>query len=181
MPITLDGSSGMTLPGANTSVQLGSLTLGTAQTASGTAVNFTGIPSWAKRVTVLFRNLSTNGTSLVQIQLGAGTITTSGYNSTASFGTSNTNQYAYLTTGFVMNSPSGVTAALTISGSYVFSLLDSNTWVGNGNQGGDPGALVTWACAGSSPGLGGSLDRIRITTVNGTDIFDAGTVNIMYE
>ena len=29
--------------------------------------------------------------------------------------------------------------------------------------------------------LSGTLDRIRLTTVNGTDTFDAGSVNIMYE
>jgi hypothetical protein len=29
--------------------------------------------------------------------------------------------------------------------------------------------------------LGGTLDRVRITTVNGTDTFDAGSINIMYE
>jgi len=39
----------------------GSLTLATAQTASGTAVDFTGIPSWVKRITVMFSGVSTNG------------------------------------------------------------------------------------------------------------------------
>ncbi len=29
--------------------------------------------------------------------------------------------------------------------------------------------------------LGGTLDRVRITTVNGTDTFDAGSINILYE
>lgn len=29
--------------------------------------------------------------------------------------------------------------------------------------------------------LGGTLDRVRVTTVNGTDTFDAGTINIAYE
>jgi hypothetical protein len=29
--------------------------------------------------------------------------------------------------------------------------------------------------------LAGTLDRIRITTVNGTDTFDAGQINILYE
>jgi hypothetical protein len=29
--------------------------------------------------------------------------------------------------------------------------------------------------------LGGALDRVRITTVNGTDTFDAGSINILYE
>ena len=35
--------------------------------------------------------------------------------------------------------------------------------------------------SGGSIALGGVLDRIRITTVNGTDVFDAGSINILYE
>jgi hypothetical protein len=38
--------------------------------------------------------------------------------------------------------------------------------------------------AASSAGavtLSGTLDRVRITTVNGTDTFDAGSINILYE
>ena len=34
---------------------------------------------------------------------------------------------------------------------------------------------------GGSISLAGTLDRVRITTVNGTDTFDAGTINIRYE
>jgi hypothetical protein len=34
---------------------------------------------------------------------------------------------------------------------------------------------------GGTVTLSGTLDRVRITTVNGTDTFDAGTVNILYE
>jgi hypothetical protein len=34
---------------------------------------------------------------------------------------------------------------------------------------------------GGSVTLSGTLDRVRITTVNGTDTFDAGTINILYE
>jgi hypothetical protein len=29
--------------------------------------------------------------------------------------------------------------------------------------------------------LSGTLDRVRITTANGTDTFDAGSINILYE
>jgi hypothetical protein len=29
--------------------------------------------------------------------------------------------------------------------------------------------------------LSGTLDRIRLTTVNGSDTFDAGSINIIYE
>lgn len=56
------------------------LTQGTSQAStSGTAIDFTGIPSWVKRITVMFSGVSTNGTSVPQIQVGAGSVTTSGY------------------------------------------------------------------------------------------------------
>jgi hypothetical protein len=41
-------------------------------------------------------------------------------------------------------------------------------------------AANVWSMAGSIT-LGGTLDRIRLTTVLGVDFFDAGTVNILYE
>jgi hypothetical protein len=34
---------------------------------------------------------------------------------------------------------------------------------------------------GGSVTLSGTLDRVRITTVSGTDTFDAGSINILYE
>jgi hypothetical protein len=40
--------------------------------------------------------------------------------------------------------------------------------------------VANYVFAGSKT-LSGALDRIRITTVNGTDTFDAGTINILYE
>jgi len=35
--------------------------------------------------------------------------------------------------------------------------------------------------AAGSKSLSAALDRVRITTVNGTDTFDAGAINILYE
>lgn len=148
--------------------------------SGSTFVDFTGIPSWVRRITVMFNNVSTNGASLVHIRLGSGSISTTGYKSTASWGGSAANQYAGSTSGFVVDS-TYVSASYTRSGSYMFTHITSNTWVGHGNIGGDQTALVTYACAGVSPDLPGALDRVRITTVNGTDTFDAGTINVMYE
>ena len=151
-----------------TSAQLNRLTSDTAQAStSGTSIDFTGIPSWAKRITVMFNGVSTNGTSAVMIQIGAGTITTTGY--TAGTGATAS------TTGFTLvNSAS---AANTLYGVYSFVLFGNNTWVGST-------AIYTGSGTPSSGGgvtLSGALDRIRITTVNGTDTFDAGSINILYE
>jgi len=171
------GSNTQTL--VATTGTLAPIVSGTAVSATGTSVSFTDIPSWVKRITVMFNGVSTNGSSIVQIQIGSGSVSTSGYKSTASYGTSPAN-FGYATTGFIINT-SYTSASLTNSGMYVFTLIGSNTWVGSGTSGGDSAGQVAWACAGNSPALGGVLDRVRITTVNGTDTFDAGTINILYE
>ncbi len=171
------GSTTQTL--VNVSGTLAPVVSGTAVTASSTSVDFTSIPSWVKRVTVMFNGVSTNGSSVVQIQIGSGSVSTSGYRSTAQIGVSGA-QFLYATTGFIINTTT-TSASLTNSGMYVLTLIGSNTWVGVGNNGGDSSAQTTLSCAGSSPALGGALDRVRVTTVNGTDTFDAGTINILYE
>jgi hypothetical protein len=157
------------------------LTSDTAKTStSGTSIDFTGIPSWVKRVTVMFSQMSTNGSSIVQIQLGSTTFSTSGYAVTASYGTTASSAYAYATTGFILEPSGAAQAGIFRSGFCQFNLINSNTWVGSGNTGSTT-ALLTSSVAGNSPNLSGALDRIRITTVNGTDAFDSGTINILYE
>jgi len=145
-------------------------------TTSGTSVDFTGIPSWAKRVTMMFQGVSTSGTSSYQIQLGAGSVTTSGYACVTSAGTSG------VTTGSVTSGHvfSVTPAAAALShGHIVFTLLTGNTWVGSGVV--NATGVLQFTISASSIALGGVLDRVRLTTVNGTDTFDAGNVNIMYE
>ena len=141
---------------------------------SGTSINFTPIPSWAKRVTVIFSGVSTSGTSEKLIQLGAGSVTTSGYAATSSAvaGSVATMQS---TAGFPIFS---VLAADSISGALTFDNVTGNTWIGNGVVTGNSSSTLMQA---GSIALSGTLDRIRITTVNGSDTFDAGTINIAYE
>ena len=58
------------------------ITSGTAvASTSGTSIDFTGIPSWAKRITVMFNGVSTNGTSQQLIQIGSGSVNATGYSS----------------------------------------------------------------------------------------------------
>lgn len=171
--------TGATISGAtinSSTINGGSITLGTAQNStSGTAIDFTGIPSWAKRITVMFNGVSTNGTSEPIVRLGdSGGIETTGY-SMAGFYNGGDGGY---TSGFAIIS--GL-AANTISGFYSFNLINqaSNTWVGGGIV-----ALTnsnTGRAMAGVKSLSDTLDRIRITTVNGTDTFDAGSINIMYE
>jgi hypothetical protein len=159
---------------AGTTGTLYPIVSGTSVSATGTAIDFTGIPSWVKRITVMFRGVSTNGTSNPQIQLGAGSVDTSGY--TGACWTSNTTNVAS-STGFVV---SASTAASVIFDAVVtISSISSNVWVA-GINGARTDSVNVLAGAGSKA-LSGTLDRVRITTVNGTDAFDAGTINILYE
>ena len=171
------GSNTVTLPAATGTISL--LTQGTAvASTSGTSIDFTGIPSWAKRITVMFDGVSTNGTSSFLIQLGdSGGIETTGYLgsglyvSTGAGTTSNSN-------GFFIPTLAQVT---TIYGSMIISLLNpsNNTWVQQGNFS-SPSANLSFYSSGAKP-LSATLDRVRITTVNGTDTFDAGSINVMWE
>jgi hypothetical protein len=155
------------------------LVSGTALGATGTSIDFTGIPSWARRVTVMFFGVSTNGTSPFLVQLGAGSITTSGYQSNGlTLQSGQTVNGVSSTAGFV--SSNAIAAADAFSGSYVYSLLGSNFWTGGGSLVRYAGTYQTHMSVGGIS-LGGILDRVRITTVNGTDLFDTGIINIMWE
>ena len=149
-------------------------------TTSGTSIDFTGIPSWVKRITVMFNQVSTNGTNNYQIQIGSGSVVTTGYSS-ASILTGNSVVVASsgITTGFMIRSASG---SNFYSGAMNLFLIASNTWVSNHVLFMDQaGVVFSVQGGGYAAALGGALDRVRITTVNGTDTFDAGSINILYE
>jgi len=155
------------------------LTLGTAQAStSGTSIDFTGLPSWVRRVTVFFNGVSTNGTSNPIIQLGdSGGIETTGYTSVGTFLGSGVGSSTY-TTGFGFNSAG---AANVLSGYTIISLAGANTFMAVGScAGSGGGAGFVYSTSGIKT-LSDILDRIRITTVNGTDVFDAGSINIVWE
>jgi hypothetical protein len=144
---------------------------------SGTSIDFTGIPAWVEKITVMFQGVSTNGTSNWLFQLGSGSATTSGYLGTG-YRATNAGSWINIafTTGF------GVpfdTASAVVHGSIVFANITGNNWVANGFL--SRSDTTTTGGTGGSISLAGVLDRVRITTVGGTDTFDAGTVNIIYE
>lgn len=167
------GSNTLTLQAATATNAVN--TLGTAvASTSGTSIDFTGLPSWIKRITVMFSLVSTSGTSLLQIQLGdSGGIENTGY---TSFAQTDGGSSGSVTSGFAV--VYGVTAAGTNSGRIEINLVTGTTWVASGNVGNN-GGNVSFMYGNKS--LSDVLDRLRITTVNGTDTFDAGTINILYE
>jgi hypothetical protein len=145
-------------------------------TTSGTAIDFTGIPSWVKKITIMFSGVSTNGASNLLVQTGAGSFDTSGYIGAGSQLNASTLVTANSTTGYLIQSGS---AANTISGALRITLLSTNTWIAEGVLG-FSNTTTTCIVAGSRS-TSGTLDRLRLTTVNGTDTFDAGSVNILFE
>jgi hypothetical protein len=157
----------------------GSLTLATAQnTTSGTSIDFTGIPSWVKRITVMFNAVSTNGNSLIHIRAGtSGGVVSSGYLSSATNFDLNSLGTVTYTAGFSGGNQGG--AASIVHGTLSLHNVSGNTWSGIGVFA-QSDTTRTMFVAGSIT-LSATLDRVRITTVNGTDTFDAGSINIMYE
>jgi hypothetical protein len=156
----------------------GRMTLATAQNStSGTAIDFTGIPSWVKRVTLMLSGVSTNGTSQVLFQLG----TSSGVETTSYQGGAGYSGYSTAnSSGFLYADTSSANASYLRYGAYTITLMGSNTWVFTGTSYAAVSGVVMFMSAGSKA-LSGTLDRVRITTVNGTDTFDAGSINILYE
>jgi hypothetical protein len=170
MPLVLNGTTGV-------QDNSGAFVRGTAvASTSGTSIDFTSIPSWAKRITVIFNGVSTSGTSFVQVQLGdSGGIETTGYSSTASGGAAAL-ATSTSTTGFNIDN-SNATATSARNGSMQIVNISGNIWIDSGNQGDGTRTIMF----GGSKTLSATLDRVRITTVNGTDTFDAGSINILYE
>jgi hypothetical protein len=170
------GSTTQTLVAATGT--LAPLVSGTAVTASGTSIDFTGIPSWVKRITIMFNAVSTSGASECQLQLGSTTIQTTGYRGTYGAWIHATLPAAYLlTTGFGVPGLAGTDIG---NGSVQITNVSGNIWAAMGVVGGS--SRANQGTTAGSVTLSGTLDRVRITTVNGTDTFDGGgSINIMYE
>lgn len=155
------------------------VTRATAVTLSGqTSIDFTGIPSTAKRVRITFARVSTSGSSPILVKAGGGSVQNTGYaasmvqsdlgNGGLVYGTSSSSGFPFPVAD----------ASDAVSGSVILDNPAGNTWVASisiGNATGRSGG------GGGDVTLSGTLDRIRITTANGTDTFDAGSVNIFWE
>jgi hypothetical protein len=175
MTTTIDGSAGVTTPSG---AIYNGIASGTAvASTSGTSITFTGIPSWVKRITLMFSGVSTSGSSNYLVQIGDGSVNTTGYSGVGSGMDATGVTITAYTAGFGVRS---TTSTYIISGQIVLTLVNSNIWVASGVLS-TPLPFV-FTTSGTKT-LTNALDRVVITTVGSppTDTFDAGQINILYE
>ena len=169
----------MTLTTVNPALLSQPLTLGTAQAStSGTSIDFTDIPSWVKRITVMFSGVSTNGSSNLQVQIGTGGVpTTSGYLGSVSYLAGSVGSNTFTSAFQFVNATA---AGNVFHGQLFLILLDASTNKWTCSSSVSRSDSVNYVSSGQVA-LSGVLNFVRITTVNGTDTFDAGSINIMWE
>ena len=185
--LTLPDATGTVVSTASTAVVTPAMltqpfTSGTAvASTSGTSIDFTSIPSWVKRITIPLSSISTNGTSPYIIQIGdsGGVEITSYLGSATRTVNGSSADVSNFTSGFILTPIIASSASYTGTATLVLHNASTNLW-----NFASVGALTGNAAGFSSSGiktLSATLDRIRLTTENGTDTFDAGSVNILYE
>ena len=159
---------------------IATITSGTAvASTSGTAIDFTGIPSYVKQIFVMFRKVSVDGTSSLLLQLGdSGGIEDTNYDGMSGVtGTSGANANINITNGIPLLFPT-MSAASEYSGNLRILNIDQNKWTIDGIIYASSLNYINYF-AGTKE-TSGTLDRIRITT-SGTNTFDLGLINIMYQ
>jgi len=168
-------SSGLAISTYNPSASL--ITSGTSQAStSGTSIDFTSIPSWVKRITVMFNGVSTNSSTDFLIQIGAGSIDTASYISTSMLIRNAGVAPESSTSGYVIGSYG---ASFNHYGHMFITSFGSNIWIATHSI--IEQSMAAIFAGGGVKTLSGTLDRVRLTTVSGTATFDAGSINILYE
>lgn len=156
-------------------------TRATAASLSGqTAVDFTAIPSWVKRITLSIRQASSNSTVGYTLRVGSGSIQTTGYESASCALRSAATGSGTGTgsTSFVLFADL-LDVGLTHTGQITLLQTDTNIWVMDSQFTSNDGTRINFA--DGSVSLSGALDRVRFTIADGTSTFDNGTINIFME
>lgn len=172
--------SNLTLNIAPTNGTLTPLVFETEKTATGSSVDFTNIPSWVSRITVILNGISCNtasGTYFIRIGSG-GTVASSGYVGIALAISGGTTSTALQTTGFYAGATGAVAATVTGTAVLQRASSTSNTWIASLNAMRDDATDVLHGASGSIT-LAGTLNILSVTVSAGA--FDAGTINIVYE
>ena len=169
-----------TISGAVMSTMASSiLTSSTAQTASGPTISFTGIPSWAKRITVLLVNVTTVSTGIPAIRAGAGSYENTGYlGATVKIGSLNSTDGAAsaITSWDIVNSVA--TSSYIYTGQLVITRLEGYLYIISGllQYNTNTGLMVNGVKTFS-----GNISQLQLLMSTGADTFNGGSINIMYE
>lgn len=177
------GTNTLTLPTITGTI--GTLNSGTAvASTSGTAINFTSIPAGVRRITVMLSSVSLSGTDSIVVKIGPTSgVESSGYTGSGLFtydgGTINTQLFS---TSFILTPSGAATGAATIySGQLIMSRVDGNSWVMSCAV--SPTASSSGARIQFGTGAKTTADTVSIVQIatSGTNTFDAGIINILYE
>jgi hypothetical protein len=177
MSVVINGSAGVT---TNSGAVYNGIQSDTAKAStSGTSIDFTGIPNWVKRITLMFNGVSISGTSTILIQLGdSGGVETTGYVGQIIYVNSGAAGSVAFSSGIQLYG-TGSNAAILNSGAIVFTNLSGNIWTFQGGVASEATSANNFVAGRKT--LSDTLTTVRITTINGTDTFDAGSINILYE
>lgn len=158
-----------------------------SKSATGTVMTFspadgTGIPSWAKKITVSIVDVSTSGTSSKLVRLGVGGVSqATGYKGVIGFigTTANTTTSAQSSIGAQFGAG---TSSSSFQGSVEFTKISDTLWAWRGIVSDfQSGTANSPAMTSGSVVTSDVVDSLFVTNANGTDNFDAGSVSILVE
>jgi hypothetical protein len=151
-----------------------------SQSATGASITFSGIPSWARRVTIVLDSLlmATSDTPIIQLGTSGGAETTNYASTAVAANGGNVNKYdpsfGVPGPGFVLTGSSGTTN----TGQIVLSHIGGNVWVAFGNVGGY--ALNNVYVMTGRKALAAALTQVIIKSQFGANLL-SGAVNVFYE
>jgi len=152
----------------------------TVASTSGTAIAFTNIPSWAKKITIIFFEVSVSGSSQMIVQIGNGTYENTGYQNGIGGVTSAAVVSPYGGSDGFPITATGQTGGSNVSGTMTLNLISTSTYIATVNSKMTSSATF---CSGAAykTSSSGVIDRLQITTSGGSQTFDNGSINIFYE
>jgi len=153
--------------------------LGPFATTSGTTVDVTGIPTTARKLTLMFNSVSADAADDLIIQLGdSGGIEATDYGTLSAECEADSVDLETNTAGFQVSQNQA--AAVTAHGMIILCLSDAstNTWMGMSmiSSGGSKMSLGT-----TFKSLSAAITQLRLTSTAGTAVFDGGSFSVLVE
>lgn len=178
--IGTDGTPTLAQPSVSDISGFSSITnLGAQATTSGSAKDFTGIPSTAKRIIVLFNQVSLNNANSVVVQIGNGSVETSGYTSISNIISVGAITFS---TGFSLYTNG---AAYNWNHRMVLENISGNLWLSTHFGGTSANTYIV--IGQGTKTTSGVVDRVRVQIVDGSGnatgavAFDNGSITVTYE